>query len=261
MTEPVYITGAGAITSLGPDLDALFDALLANRTGICNLARFDTRSYSSVYAGVINALDEKKRLPLIYQLADLLIHQIGPVNADTILIVASTKAGIDRLTQDVISPENIPAGLLLSDLTGYISKKIGLEQEGININSACASSTIAIAKGATLIESGCADAILVCCLDTVSQFVFSGFSALGAMSDTPARPFDRNRNGLTLGEGAAAIMLMNEKRALALGRPKLARISGWGISGDAVHLTAPAKNGSGLIQAINSACKKAGIRT
>ncbi|MCF6248717.1 MAG: beta-ketoacyl-[acyl-carrier-protein] synthase family protein [Desulfobacula sp.] len=259
--NPVYITQANTITALGSGLDLLYLGLMDQRSGIQPITRFNTQSYTSSYAGVIESLDNKKGSSLIIQLADMMIEQLGGINNDAFLITASTKAGIDRLDERVGRSELLPENLLLSSLTEHIALKTGLKSCGININSACASSTIAIAKGTVLIEAGIVDSVLVCCLDTVSEFVFSGFSSLGAMSDKPARPFDKSRNGLTLGEGAAAIMLMNQKKAKALGKSLLAQITGWGIAGDAIHLTAPAKDGRGLKLAIRKACKKAGIKT
>jgi len=257
----VYITQAKVITALGPDLESLYAGLMDQKSGIQPVTRFDTQSYAGSYAGIIESLEPENESSLIVQLADMLLEQLGDINKDTFLITASTKAGIDRLDGCNGRSEAVSKNLLLSSLTGYIARKTRLKHKGININSACASSTIAIAKGASLIESGSADSVLICCMDTVSQFVFSGFSCLGAMSDTPARPFDKDRNGLTLGEGAAAVMLMNRQKAKELGKPCLAQITGWGIAGDASHLTAPAKDGCGLKLAIKKACGKAGIKT
>jgi 3-oxoacyl-[acyl-carrier-protein] synthase II len=257
----VYITHAKAITALGPDLESLYAGLMDQKSGIQPITRFDTQSYVSPYAGIIKSLEPENESSLILQLADMLLEQLGDIEKDTFLITASTKAGIDRLDGCAGKLGTVSKNLLLSSLTDYISRKIGLKSKGININCACASSTIAIAKGASLIESGSADSVLVCCMDTVSQFVFSGFSCLGAMSDTPARPFDKGRNGLTIGEGAAAVMLMNRQKAKELRSTCLAQITGWGIASDASHLTAPAKDGCGLKMAIKKACEKAGIKT
>ncbi|MBU0464737.1 MAG: beta-ketoacyl-[acyl-carrier-protein] synthase family protein [Proteobacteria bacterium] len=257
--NPVYITDVFAITSMGPDLESLYNGLMDQKSGISKITRFNTSCSTSPFAGVIRGLDHTKRASLVFQLSDMLIEQLGTIEKDSFLITASTKAGIDLLEKNTTQSGMLPKDLLLSDLTEYIALKIKLNDKGININSACASSTIAVAKGASLIRMGIVNSVLICCMDTVTRFVFSGFSALGAMSDEPARPFDKNRKGLTLGEGAAAIMLMSEKKARACGKAPLGRITGWGIANDATHLTAPAKDGYGLKLAIEKACKKAGI--
>ncbi len=230
-------------------------------SGIRKVKRFHTSCRTNSFAAMIPDLDHTQSTSLIFQLSDMLIAQLGTIADNTFLITASTKAGIDLLKENTAQDEKLPNDLLLSDLTGYMARKIGLKHTGININSACASSTIAVAKGASLIQAGMADSVLICCMDAMTEFVFSGFSILGAMSDAPARPFDKNRNGLTLGEGAAAILLMSEKKARTQGLSPLCRITGWGIANDASHLTAPDKNGYGLKLSIAKACEKAGIST
>lgn len=262
----VYITDAYAVTSMGPDLTSLYTGLMDHKSGVDRVTRFmnSASSHTGSFAGIIKGLDHTKETSLIFQLSDLLINQLhhyqnGRMDDDTFLITASTKAGIDLLGKSARDSKQLPKDILLSDLTQYISLKMGFKKPGININSACASSTIGVAKGAAFIETGVVDSVLVCCMDTVSQFVFSGFSALGAMSDEPARPFDKNRKGLTLGEGAAAILLMSEKTAKAQNITPLCRIAGCGIANDANHLTAPARDGYGLKLAIGKACRKAAI--
>jgi len=263
--NPVYVTDVAAITSMGPDLESLYDGLMNKKSGISRITRFNNTSYcTNPFAGVIKDLYYSKKTSIIFQLSDILLNQIrrkqsGRIENDTFLITASTKAGIDLLEQNNARSKILPKDILLSDLTCYITLKLGLKNSGININSACASSTIAVAKGAALIQMGVVDSVLIICMDTVSRFVFSGFSVLGAMSDKPARPFDKNRKGLTLGEGAAAIMLMSEKKAKTIGAIPLCMIGGVGIANDANHLTAPARDGFGLKLAIGRACKKAGI--
>jgi 3-oxoacyl-[acyl-carrier-protein] synthase II len=101
--------------------------------------------------------------------------------------------------------------------------------------------------------------VLVVAFDAVSEFIFSGFSALQALSRDACRPFDRGRSGLTLGEGAAAILLASPDRARGEGREPVGELLGWSASNDAVHITAPARDSRGLIQAIGAALACAGI--
>ncbi len=137
---------------------------------------------------------------------------------------------------------------------------LGLKKAGINISASCASSTIAIAQGSSLIASGQADAVLVCCADIVTEFTFSGFSSLKIVSPVPCRPFDKDRSGLTLGDGAAALLLMSDERARKEGRKCMATIKGWGIANDAFHITSPAQDGSGLASAIERALARGGLQ-
>lgn len=255
----VYITRANAITSMGPDLDALYTGLLANKSGIRKALRFDTTPFVSPYAALIDTLESHEKASLIFELADRLIAQLPPIDKDCHLITASTKAGIDLLEKKNLMGSTISGKVFTSSLPDYIAQKLGLNTRGFNINSACASSTIAIAKGASLIKLGHADCVLICCMDVITQFTFSGFSALRAMSPEPALPFDKNRQGLTLGEGAAAILLMGEKKMKSLNIPPLAEICSFGIANDAAHVTAPARDGRGLKLAIKNACAMADV--
>lgn len=288
----VYIADATTITALGEGLDTLYQGLINGESGLtdisgltnmsdCGLPRFDTSSYQSSWAGLIPGLvsnqlsnknphqNRKSQNPaqndpgsLIFALADRLLKNLGPIDPDTCLITASTKAGIDLLPAFTKNPI-LPNGLLVSSIPGYISQVLSLTRPGFNISAACASSTIALAKGAAMIKAGREETVLVCAMDVVSEFVFSGFSAIGAMSPDPAAPFDINRKGLTLGEGAAGVLLMNEKKFRSIKKTgkitKCAQITGWGVANDACHLTAPAKDGAGLKMAITAACQKANI--
>jgi 3-oxoacyl-[acyl-carrier-protein] synthase II len=129
-----------------------------------------------------------------------------------------------------------------------------------SINAACASATIALAMAASRIEQGEAESALVCGLDLVSEFVFSGFSALKALSPQTCRPFDVGRDGLILGEGAACLLLMSERACRQAKRPSLGRIAGWGIASDANHITAPSRTGEGLVLAVRQALDRAGLQ-
>jgi len=263
----VYIADATTITALGDGIEALYQGLVNGISGLTDISgypRFDTSAYQSSWAGLVPDLASNHDPgSLIFALADRLLKNLGPIAPDTCLITASTKAGIDLLPVFTKNPIVLPNGLLVSSIPGYISQKLSLSRPGFNISAACASSTIALAKGAAMIKSGREEAVLVCALDVVSEFVFSGFSAIGAMSPDPAAPFDINRKGLTLGEGAAGVLLMNEKKLRAAQKTekitKFAQITGWGVANDACHLTAPARDGAGLKMAISAACQKAKI--
>ncbi len=194
---------------------------------------------------------------MTHGLVNRLLLDLGPVPTDAFLITATTKAGIDNLE---LLCRGYPAhaqDILLSSIPDMISEKLGMRAGGINISASCASSTVALARGAGLIAQGSTEAVLVCCVDLVTEFIFSGFSALKALSPIPCQPFDRNRQGLSLGEGAAALLLMSEERAKRENRRALGTIYGWGMANDASHITAPAKSGRGLVQAISQALRMA----
>jgi 3-oxoacyl-[acyl-carrier-protein] synthase II len=246
--ERVFITDAAVVTSLGATLSDTWQKLMAGGSGIGKIDRFDTRNYLSDSAAWIPDLVPGTNGSMLATLVTRLVSQLGPLDRDTLLFTATTKSCIDLI--DSPGQEN---DLLCSSMARYISQRLNLADRGINISAACASSTIAIAKAAQAIALGRAQSALVCSMDLVTEFVFSGFSALRAMSPEPAKPFDRDRRGLTLGEGAGALVLTSETRANEKGLPPLAEISGWGISGDASHITAPDREGAGLVRAITKA--------
>ncbi len=254
------ITNASTVTAMSDSLDGLWQGLLAGNTALRPLNRFPVKNYSAGIAGCIEGLKPSGSRSMLHALLDRLFNNWGPpVPSDTFLITATTKAGIDNLEQVSTGKSSDIQDMLLSSLPAIVSEKLSLDSRGFNISSACASSTIAVAQGAALIAAGSADVVLICCLDMVTEFIFSGFSALKALSPLPCRPFDRDRNGLSLGEGAAALLLMSHERAKQEHRIPMGTIHGWGIANDATHITAPARNGCGLIQAISQALHGSGI--
>ena len=200
-----------------------------------------------------------------------MLDPLAVVPPDSRLITATTKAGIDYFERryhgktfdspDAIDPIDPidPNDLMLASVGGRVSRRLGLSDPGLNISAACASGTLAVGKASALISSGLAESIVVVCVDIVSEFALSGFFALKALSPAPCRPFDKHRQGLSLGEGAAAVVLMSEECAIRHNRQRLGRIAGWGAANDATHMTAPDRNGKGLIQAIHQALKVADL--
>lgn len=258
----VAITACATVTALGDGTDALWDGLLQGRSGIAPLTRFECENYISSYGACIEGVapartpEQGSGLDIILERVAL---QLEPLPTDTRLLVASTKGEIDCLSAARRHAAALPQQVLFEPLLGKISHRFGVADNGWNINAACASSTLALARGAAMIAHGNAEVVLVYAADLLSEFVFSGFSALQALSPEPCRPFDRQRRGLTLGEAGAAIVLMREERARSLGRPVLGYVRGWGAANDAHHVTAPARDGNGLIKACSQALALAGI--
>lgn len=255
----VCICAAQTVTGLGPDLESLWSGLMAGESAIRPLTRFATYRYISGNASLVEGIESINGRSAMYPLIEILRDGFCQVPSDAALITASTKGCVDIMERIQSGLSGDPAEVGFANLIGHISDRFGVAESGININAACASSTIAVARAAALIASGRNDAVLVVCMDLVSEFVFSGFSALHALSPTACRPFDRNRDGLTLGEGAAALLLMSRKRANSEGRPVLGVVAGWGAANDATHITAPARDGCGLIQSVRQALERAAL--
>jgi len=252
------VAGAETITGLGDGLEVLWRQLLKGTTAIRPVTRFPAGGYGAGIAACIEDLKPTANQSMIHPLLDRLLVKMPPIPSDAFLITATTKAGIDNLENLRRQGLSRIEDILPSSLVSTVSRKLGLSGRGFNVSAACASSTIAVARGAEMIASGRAEAVLVCCLDLVTEFILSGFAALKALSPVPCQPFDRGRQGLSVGEGAAALLLMSRRRARREGRPLLGKILGWGAANDATHITAPAKNGCGLVQAILQSFSGAG---
>ena len=258
----VVVTDAAVVTGLGNNLESLWQGLMANKTAIRPITCFpvDQDFYKAKIAAHIDDLAAADGRSMLQHLLDRLLLELGPVPSDSELITATIKAGADNLESFCRGRQANFQDVLLSSIANIAGPKLGLNSNGISVSASCASSTIAVAHGAALIESGRAEAVLVCCGDLVTEYAFSGFSSLKALSPFPCRPFDRDRDGLSVGEGAVALLLMNADRANRENRNRMGSILGWGISNDATHITAPARSGRGLVQAVNQALKSAKMK-
>jgi 3-oxoacyl-[acyl-carrier-protein] synthase II len=256
----VWITEIVTVTPFGENLKDLWQALLAGKTAIRPIQRFAVENYHADIAAWIEDLAPSDDRSMGYSLLERSIRQCGPVPSDTLFICATIKSGIDNLERVRRGYPANPRDVMIGNLFEDICRELKLTGECLNISAACASSTIALAQAAALIASGWTDSVMVCCLDLVTEFVFAGFSSLHALSVAPCCPFDRDRNGLSLGEGAAALLLMSAERARRETRAHMGTILGWASASDATHITAPTRDGSGLRQAICQALTMAQLK-
>jgi len=255
----VRITATASVTGLGPDLDTTWRGLLAGETAVRPIRRFDAGRYPARNAAWIEGLESRGNRSLLFPILERLLDGFGPLPPRCRLVTATTKGCIDTFER---ARKGLPcdvADIPVSGPLGWLASRLGSSDPGVNINSACASSTLAVARAAAMIESGRAESVLVVCMDLLSEFVFSGFSSLQALDPAGSRPFDRDRNGLSLGEGGAALLLMSAEAARREGLPGIGSVVGWGAANDATHVTAPARDGCGLIQAVRRALAKASI--
>jgi 3-oxoacyl-(acyl-carrier-protein) synthase len=258
--EKINIVETAAVTALGNTLKDTWTRIIKGNSGIGQIQRFPVETYDSRIAATICDLRPIHERSIIYSLIERLLAGLKDVPDESDLITATTKLGVDNLEHIRHKQAARAADILPSSMSEMVSKKLGLKKAGINISASCASSTIAIAQGCAMIASGQTDAILVCCADVVTEFTFSGFSSLKIVSPVACRPFDKDRSGLTLGDGAAALLLMSETRAKKEDRTCIATIRGWGIANDAFHITSPAQDGSGLVAAIEKALARGGLK-
>ncbi len=254
----VAIVAADLVSAYGQGIDCCWQGMLEKVSAVSEVERFSTANFTSNLAAVVPGIDSHADNSLIEQMLDMLDIVIPPeITTDCNLFLATTVGEIDLLEQVL---EQGMISIAASQL--LLLEKIQQHWElsgGRLINAACASSTIALSRAASMIANGTIASALVVATDCVSEFVFSGFSALGAMSSQPARPFDAERDGLTLGEAAGAVLLLDADLARHCQMPILALVNGWGMSCDAKHMTAPDASGKALSRAVKLALQRAGI--
>ncbi|MCX5698237.1 MAG: beta-ketoacyl synthase N-terminal-like domain-containing protein [Candidatus Omnitrophica bacterium] len=252
------ITNYDLITAYGRGIQPLWEGILSGKSRIDKLERFLTHSFLCHNAAIILELSLLKQDSLLMQMLKMILTKdLNIIPRDAFLILATTVGEIDLLEKAVLKKTNNPEESKLTNLLKKVKTLAKIKEEGMLISCACASSSTAIAEAAGIIESGKGDCVLVVAADAVSEFVFSGFSSLMALDKDRAKPFDKNRGGLSLGEAAGFILLMSQARAKKEKRQALAQVAGWGLSCDALHMTGPARNGEGLTRAIACALKKA----
>jgi 3-oxoacyl-[acyl-carrier-protein] synthase II len=174
-------------------------------------------------------------------------------------MLASTKGEIDLLEMSMLDGRGDGSGCTMDKLLPKLEELTGARGGSLVISAACTSSSAAAARAAALVRNGASDCVLVVACDSVTEFIYSGFSSLMALDNVPARPFDRCRAGLSVGEAAAFALIMSEDRASRENRQVLGSIAGWGLSNDANHMTGPSRASEGLILAITKSLRSAGI--
>ncbi len=293
----VVITGAGLLTPVGHGVQAVWDALLAGKNGVARITNFEiTDEYDVQFAAEVknwtpdSVLDRKeaKRTDRYAQFAIWaaeeavtsagLKNNADKLNLDRIgVIIGSGIGGITTFEEQArimvekgpkrISPFFIP--MFIPDIAaGHVSMRYGFRGPNYCTVSACASSAHAVGDAMRILERGDADAIVTGGAEaTVTPMTIAGFGNMKALSmrndspETASRPFDAERDGFVLGEGAGVLVLETLEHALNRGANIIAELVGFGQSGDAYHLTAPAPEGAGAQLAMRNALNDAGIST
>ncbi len=252
--ERIVIVAARANTALG-NLDATWDGIFAGRSALApsNLSGPPGEYPVGMITGLADDWGSKDR---IESLLCMLLDDIPPIPQKTALVVATTKGAVDELLSKPAGPWPMQPW----DLGNSIAEKTGLRGPVSTVSGACASGTLALITAAQRLVSGEVHTALVLGVDVLSRFVLSGFSKLQAVSPSPCRPFDKDRKGLSLGEGAGLLLLSTEQEARKQGWPLLAEVSGWGAACDASHITAPSREASGLRAAIMAATSNGKIK-
>jgi len=213
--------------------------------------------YASLFDGdayVDNAQYTKFEQLLIASITNALEDTSLDIAASkTGLIISSTKGNISLLETEAQTPE-LNKRIALHTSAKLVSKHFGFTSQPIVVSNACISGILAIVTAMRLIRSGQYETMVVSGADVISKFILSGFQSFNAISSQPCKPFDADRDGITLGEGAGTIILSSNPKY-----NKGIRVIGGGSSNDANHISAPSRTGEELAQAINASLKEAGL--
>ncbi len=282
MTKGVAITGMGIISSIGNNVAENHAALTASRHGMSTIELISTRHKEVIKVGEIKTTNEVffgqlglslnnnyARTTLLGMVAaqeavaqagisDLTSHRNGLISATSVGGMDQTeKYYYDYLDSDLHRRyiEGHPAG----ESSQKIAAHLGISDYVTTISTACSSSANAIMLGARLIRAGMLDRVVVGGADSLSKFTINGFKTLMILSDDHCTPFDADRKGLNLGEGAAYLVMESEALVQQYGKPVLARLAGYGNANDAFHQTASSDEGEGATLAMQKAFEVAGI--
>lgn len=288
----VVVTGLGMLTPLGNDVATTWEGIVAGQSGISLIDHFDTSAYPTRFAGLIKNFEVEPYMPAkdARRLDEFIQYGIAAgiqafndsgltVTADNALrIGVSSGSGIGGLTAiernhelllsdgpRKISPFFVP-GSIINMTAGILAMKLGLKGPNLALATACTTATHAIGLAARLIKYGDADVMLAGgCEKGSSPLGMAGFAAARALStrnDEPqkaSRPWDKDRDGFVLGDGAGMIVLEEYESAKARGAKIYAELIGFGMSDDAFHMTAPSEGGEGAANAMRNAIRDAGI--
>ena len=288
----VVITGLGCVSPVGNTIAESWSAITEGKSGIASITKFDAQPFSTHFAGEVKGFNIEDYIPAKEaRHMDTFIHfgmaagiqaiqdsglEVTEENADRIgVIIGSgigglpmieeTKSDYDKRGPRRISPFFVPASII-NMISGNLSIKYGMRGPNLSIVTACTTGLHSIGAAARLIEYGDADAMVAGGAEsTISPLGLGGFASARALStrnDDPAtasRPWDIDRDGFVLGEGAGVMMLEEYEHAKARGAKIYAEVLGFGMSADAYHMTSPLEDGSGASKCVISALKNANI--
>ena len=272
------VTGLGTVTAAGMNVAEVWQSLASNRSGLKPLSLFQSPRYGQIPVGEIQhdlaALGAPARSSRTDQLAWLAAREAvadAKINfqscADRAGVLLGSSVGgsydseqflISLIKHGKMRPRPTRHHECVSSVD-LIADEYGLLGPSLAVATACSSGALAIAMAAELIQSGEADLMLAGGADSLSRMTWGGFHSLLLVDATGCRPFAATRAGMSLGEGAAVLVLEAEETALKRGAKILARLTGWGASCDAHHATAPHPEGAGALAAMQSALRRAGL--
>ena len=292
MKRRVVVTGLGAVTTIGNTVPEFWQGIREGRVGIGEITRFDTESFKVKLAAEVRDFDAAERMEPkaakrmerfsqyavaaakeAFADADLHLEEEDPFRAGVIVgsgigsleTVENEYAKILKGNVKRVAPLMVPK-MISNMAAGNISIQLGLRGKCTNVVTACASGTHCIGDAFRAIQYDDADIMLAGGAEScICPTGVAGFQALTALTEEtdPARasiPFDKDRSGFVLGEGAGVVVLEELQHALARGARIYAELVGYGATGDAFHITSPSEDGSGAAKAMELAIKEGGVR-
>ncbi len=270
--EPIVITGTALATSLGLDRESTWQSVLAAKSNFGPMSAMESPlppgkdgaqalDLPSDYAADLPREARYLRWTIAAAMADAGLKSSVPYDPSRCTILLGTtlhgiRSGGEFLrTGDFGKLVNFPAGATIKLAT----EGLPFGGAGLTICSACSSSLGSIAMAVTLLQTGQADCVIAGGYDTISEYVYGGFSALRLVAEGPLRPFSKDRKGMKLAEGYGIVILERVQGAAARGHTPIAQILGWGESADAHHLTQPHPEGDGAARAMAAALRRANL--
>ena len=288
----VVITGVGIVSPVGIGAPEAWGNIVAGKSGITNITKFDASNFSSQVAGEVKGFDVTKYLPpkdarrmdvfIQYGLVAAIEAikdsglEVTEENAERIGVSIGSGIGGLPLIEDTekiylesgprkISPFFIP-GTIINMISGNLSIMFGFKGPNIAIVTACSTATHSIGDAARLIEYGDADIMIAggseACVSPLAVGGFASARALSTRNDDPAtssRPWDVDRDGFVIGEGAGVLVLEEYESAKKRGAKIYGEVAGFGMSADAYHMTSPSESGEGATRCMRNALRNAGI--
>ena len=293
MRRRVVVTGLGCISPVGNTVEETWQALLAGKSGAANITRFDASHHKTKFAAEVKGFDgvalfgtrDARKMDRYTQFAVAATLEalrqaeltIDTSNRDGIgVLIGSGIGGISTLLDqaevmrergpDRISPFLIPM-MIADSAPAMVAIRLGVRGPNLALATACASGSNTIGEAAEIIRRGAADAMIAGASEaSIVALAMGGMNVMGALStrnDDPqraSRPFDKDRDGFLMGEGAGILILESLEYAQKRGAKILCEVTGYGASDDAYHVSAPAENGAGAALSMQYALDDAGLK-
>lgn len=270
----ILITGMGVVSATGTGLEASLRSMAAGERNVDPLTLFDSPVQLPVFEvrGVPprQTPDRMRTMDLLELALEEALAQanlssnsglrIGVALGTTVACQLNDLDFYSTWRKTGCAPMGSVDGYLRGNLAEAVAAKLGADGPALVVVNACSSGTDAIGAAMSWLNAGLCDIAIAGGADELNRIPLAGFKALGVASDEPCAPFDANRKGLNLGEGAGVLVLETAESAVRRGVKSSVRVCGYGSSSDAYHLTAPHPEGEGLIRAINAALKQAAIQ-